>query len=125
MPELVITMVYVSFIHYQLALQAYQHNISKDRMRGKKGSPCTIGLCVTERVMQSFFKLNLNTLMKICIEHNIRISVILSSKSSFLFARSEEHTSELQSRETISYAVFCLKKKKKKTMEPQIGREHV
>src|SRR5216110_623202 len=27
-------------------------------------------------------------------------------------ARSEEHTSELQSRELISYAVFCLKKKK-------------
>ena len=30
-----------------------------------------------------------------------------------LTARSEEHTSELQSRETISYAVFCLKKKTK------------
>ncbi len=29
-------------------------------------------------------------------------------------ARSEEHTSELQSRTKISYAVFCLKKKKKK-----------
>src|SRR6188474_3581549 len=29
--------------------------------------------------------------------------------------RSEEHTSELQSRNDISYAVFCLKKKKKKT----------
>src|ERR1043166_10338635 len=28
--------------------------------------------------------------------------------------RSEEHTSELQSRFGISYAVFCLKKKKKK-----------
>src|SRR5213594_1232793 len=28
--------------------------------------------------------------------------------------RSEEHTSELQSRTLISYAVFCLKKKKKK-----------
>src|SRR6059058_6682297 len=27
--------------------------------------------------------------------------------------RSEEHTSELQSRNDISYAVFCLKKKKK------------
>src|SRR5213082_3667998 len=27
-------------------------------------------------------------------------------------ARSEEHTSELQSPDTISYAVFCLKKKK-------------
>ena len=29
--------------------------------------------------------------------------------------RSEEHTSELQSHSFISYAVFCLKKKKKKT----------
>src|SRR3546814_1492805 len=29
-----------------------------------------------------------------------------------LFARSEEHTSELQSLMRISYAVFCLKKKK-------------
>src|SRR3546814_8715656 len=30
-----------------------------------------------------------------------------------LFRRSEEHTSELQSLMRISYAVFCLKKKKK------------
>src|SRR3546814_3653070 len=32
----------------------------------------------------------------------------------FWKARSEEHTSELQSLMRISYAVFCLKKKKKK-----------
>jgi len=32
----------------------------------------------------------------------------------FLTRRSEEHTSELQSHPVISYAVFCLKKKKKK-----------
>src|SRR3546814_2984908 len=31
------------------------------------------------------------------------------------FDRSEEHTSELQSLMRISYAVFCLKKKKKKS----------
>src|SRR3546814_7434449 len=31
------------------------------------------------------------------------------------YARSEEHTSELQSLTRISYAVFCLKKKKKNT----------
>src|SRR3546814_7355598 len=31
------------------------------------------------------------------------------------FGRSEEHTSELQSLMRISYAVFCLKKKKSKT----------
>src|SRR5210317_2060363 len=32
--------------------------------------------------------------------------------------RSEEHTSELQSHSEISYAVFCLKKKKKKSNSP-------
>src|SRR6056297_3684970 len=32
--------------------------------------------------------------------------------------RSEEHTSELQSLRRISYAVFCLKKKKKHQREP-------
>src|SRR3546814_5068358 len=34
-------------------------------------------------------------------------------------ARSEEHTSELQSLMRISYAVFCLKKKKTKDIHPQ------
>src|SRR3546814_4996183 len=33
-----------------------------------------------------------------------------------IFLRSEEHTSELQSLMRISYAVFCLKKKKQKTI---------
>src|SRR3546814_1041806 len=33
----------------------------------------------------------------------------------FVKSRSEEHTSELQSLMRISYAVFCLKKKKRKT----------
>src|SRR3546814_1511171 len=36
----------------------------------------------------------------------------------FAARRSEEHTSELQSLMRISYAVFCLKKKKKCTTEP-------
>src|SRR3546814_1542825 len=35
-----------------------------------------------------------------------------SVKVTFVGARSEEHTSELQSLMRISYAVFCLKKKK-------------
>src|SRR3546814_1604427 len=34
--------------------------------------------------------------------------------------RSEEHTSELQSLMRISYAVFCLKKKKKRTLKENI-----
>src|SRR5881227_4126760 len=39
---------------------------------------------------------------------------VLQRKTLRLWKRSEEHTSELQSRTVISYAVFCLKKKKKK-----------
>src|SRR3546814_8035194 len=41
-------------------------------------------------------------------------------------ARSEEHTSELQSLMRISYAVFCLKKKtnKEKTKEKQRTKTH-
>src|SRR3546814_7248172 len=38
--------------------------------------------------------------------------------------RSEEHTSELQSLMRISYAVFCLKKKKKKHRRKHIQHEH-
>src|SRR3546814_2947295 len=36
--------------------------------------------------------------------------------------RSEEHTSELQSLMRISYAVFCLKKKKQKTQRHKVVR---
>src|SRR3546814_1799811 len=41
-------------------------------------------------------------------------------------ARSEEHTSELQSLMRISYAVFCLKKKKKINNDKQtIHKQHL
>src|SRR3546814_3071108 len=39
--------------------------------------------------------------------------------------RSEEHTSELQSLMRISYAVFCLKKKKKKTIRKMKKQIHI
>src|SRR3546814_7553895 len=39
-------------------------------------------------------------------------------------ARSEEHTSELQSLMRISYAVFCLKKKKTKTNHQHTQHTH-
>src|SRR3546814_2638826 len=38
--------------------------------------------------------------------------------------RSEEHTSELQSLMRISYAVFCLKKKKKPRIESMVHNRH-
>src|SRR3546814_9097533 len=39
--------------------------------------------------------------------------------------RSEEHTSELQSLMRISYAVFCLKKKKKKMTHNSYDKQHI
>src|SRR3546814_4802046 len=42
----------------------------------------------------------------------------------FLGIRSEEHTSELQSLMRISYAVFCLKKKKNTTTSKSIRDIH-
>src|SRR3546814_3353668 len=39
--------------------------------------------------------------------------------------RSEEHTSELQSLMRISYAVFCLKKKKNRNTEQKIISQHL
>src|SRR6056300_483332 len=39
------------------------------------------------------------------------------------FARSEEHTSELQSHSEISYAVFCLKKKKIANDKGEVGKD--
>src|SRR3546814_1235015 len=39
--------------------------------------------------------------------------------------RSEEHTSELQSLMRISYAVFCLKKKKQKTTKHNIEQTQI
>src|SRR3546814_4699686 len=46
-------------------------------------------------------------------------SSTLALSFSILARRSEEHTSELQSLMRISYAVFCLKKKKQKYIDRQ------
>ena len=47
-------------------------------------------------------------------KNNEASTLIRSSELVKSFLRSEEHTSELQSHSFISYAVFCLKKKKKR-----------
>src|SRR3546814_5770256 len=48
-------------------------------------------------------------------DYRINARMPLDEVNDLLDARSEEHTSELQSLMRISYAVFCLKKKKKKS----------
>ena len=46
------------------------------------------------------------------IVHRAIEDIDCTHRFSVSYERSEEHTSELQSQSTISYAVFCLKKKK-------------
>src|SRR3546814_7507745 len=46
-------------------------------------------------------------------------SLKVTTRLMHIIARSEEHTSELQSLMRISYAVFCLKKKKNKETQEQ------
>src|SRR3546814_9135686 len=57
-------------------------------------------------------------------EHPLNAAVLIKTLRQGqvpLFERSEEHTSELQSLMRISYAVFCLKKKKKTTTKVNKG----
>src|SRR3546814_10287848 len=64
---------------------------------------CTYPCDVNHRLFQFGVKLIFN-------DNSYVISFNVNNSA---FARSEEHTSELQSLMRISYAVFCLKKKKK------------
>src|SRR3546814_2509903 len=48
-------------------------------------------------------------------ESSLTVGTAARKRVSSVTKRSEEHTSELQSLMRISYAVFCLKKKKKET----------
>ena len=48
-----------------------------------------------------------------CVDDDGETPLHKANSSAMAQTRSEEHTSELQSRPHISYAVFCLKKKKK------------
>src|SRR3546814_8408783 len=49
---------------------------------------------------------------RVALQGNLDPAILFASPAKI--ERSEEHTSELQSLMRISYAVFCLKKKKKK-----------
>src|SRR3546814_8763055 len=51
----------------------------------------------------------------------IRLADVVDAQKQVIAARSEEHTSELQSLMRISYAVFCLKKKN----QPQQRVEYI
>src|SRR3546814_7086802 len=71
------------------------------------GDDCNVGRKLAYRIDQ-----------KLSVDENLITTVIHRREEAGrrgIASRSEEHTSELQSLMRISYAVFCLKKTKKKT----------
>src|ERR1043166_10339038 len=58
------------------------------------------------------YTLSLHDALPICFRVERKYPTEVDDTADFHRIRSEEHTSELQSRFGISYAVFCLKKKK-------------
>src|SRR3546814_10838574 len=63
-------------------------------------------------VLQALLGLFIAAVATLDLKESGGLSHYLFSSARALFGRSEEHTSELQSLMRISYAVFCLKKKK-------------
>src|SRR3546814_7797916 len=57
----------------------------------------------------------LDFIQRLAVKEDVSAAGQVNPDSDFVPARSEEHTSELQSLMRISYAVFCLKKKNKTT----------
>src|SRR3546814_5690478 len=73
---------------------------------------------VNFRLFEAKARANLMTHLTASKYTNVMIPIVdtlTGSAMAIVVVRSEEHTSELQSLMRISYAVFCLKKKKKIT----------
>src|SRR3546814_3611037 len=66
---------------------------------------------VLQSLMMACFGLSSSNFGAMAMEH---MGSLAGTAASVQGARSEEHTSELQSLMRISYAVFCLKKKQRK-----------
>src|SRR3546814_8021835 len=88
-----------------------------------------IGLIVTAIMGAVFFTLLLLTGNTMAQAVRERIPELAGLKtigfSNRAVLRSEEHTSELQSLMRISYAVFCLKKKKKKNNVQHAAKKYI
>src|SRR3546814_9413373 len=81
-------------------------------LMNRGGSLVTLTYLGAERVMPNY---NVMGVAKAALEASVRyLANDLGPDGIRVNARSEEHTSELQSLMRISYAVFCLKKKNKR-----------
>src|SRR3546814_7050387 len=85
------------------------HNLG-DRESGPDAAPIRVAIVDDSTVARAMMGWTLE-------KAGMDVVATASNGREAISARSEEHTSELQSLMRISYAVFCLKKKKNKIVE--------
>src|SRR3546814_6191765 len=94
-------------LHVAVELQV-QHRANVERANRSVGVPGAVGAVLAEDLGEAAGVLGeVRKLHRAVLDEGHRFALRLHRH------RSEEHTSELQSLMRISYAVFCLKKKKK------------
>src|SRR3546814_2963963 len=82
-------------------------------LRGTRGRASVRGMAYMEALANARMGLSISRSDTVYLYASDRMSQLLGNGLlTFVSRRSEEHTSELQSLMRISYAVFCLKKKK-------------
>src|SRR3546814_3866144 len=89
------------------------------RVRGNLRRPATGGIQRRRWIAQELGFVLVDERFDILVNGERKMERFRDSRDIALI-RSEEHTSELQSLMRISYAVFCLKKKKNKTTKNKI-----
>src|SRR3546814_1266375 len=80
---------------------------------GRHAHQDSVRLChvTTQQGFDAIATIHRIVVVKMQLRHRAQLEHLAEAETDF--ARSEEHTSELQSLMRISYAVFCLKKKNK------------
>src|SRR3546814_2103841 len=94
-------------------------------LRGRRHALVDVGLFVAAQLQAKAEVLGHRyvRIQRVVLEHHRDVAILrrqFVDHTPVDFQRSEEHTSELQSLMRISYAVFCLKKKKKTQNQKKI-----
>src|SRR3546814_4128743 len=92
-----------------------EHRLGRERVRLASVLDGTLGLGVAERRRRP--REPRNGTPELLHQTSGARHLLVRDPNDAVDARSEEHTSELQSLMRISYAVFCLKKKKKNRIQ--------
>src|SRR3546814_2851852 len=110
-PRIMATAAVFSFVFFASTSALAAELAPLDKVQSRTAD--ALGLETGDFTVSDLEKDGVATRYRVTTNSGEKYSCYVTSTSGFVgFMRSEEHTSELQSLMRISYAVFCLKKKK-------------